>query len=142
MCPEDPEELEEPEELREGGRPRLTRVNRRVEGRRARQRRRGTMTTSENAAQAKPYCCGTSTESHCIDAPRGARGEPWASEDLIYRFYHQSFKVFAIQALTITIVDALRALLPNGTFDAHGVFGEAGRQRSALSLKHGPCGRR
>jgi len=38
--------------------------------------------------------------------------EHWASEDLVYRFYHQSFKVYAIQARTMEIVDALRALLP------------------------------
>lgn len=36
----------------------------------------------------------------------------WGSEDLVYRFYHQSFKVFAIQSLTTTIVNALQALLP------------------------------
>ena len=41
----------------------------------------------------------------------------WGSEDLIYRFYHQSFKVFAIQSLTTTIVDALRALLPDAALD-------------------------
>jgi len=41
----------------------------------------------------------------------------WGSEDLIYRFYHQSFKVFAIQSLTTKIVDALRALLPEAVLD-------------------------
>ncbi len=41
----------------------------------------------------------------------------WGSEDLVYRFYHQSFKVFAIQSLTTTLVDALQALLPEATFD-------------------------
>jgi len=41
----------------------------------------------------------------------------WASEDLIYRFYHQSFKVFGIQTLTTTIVDALHNLLPDSPFD-------------------------
>jgi hypothetical protein len=41
----------------------------------------------------------------------------WGSEDLVYRFYHQSFKVFAIQSLTTTIVDALQALLPEAAFD-------------------------
>ena len=38
--------------------------------------------------------------------------EPWGSEDLIYRFYHQSFKVYWIQALTTRIVAALESLLP------------------------------
>jgi hypothetical protein len=41
----------------------------------------------------------------------------WGSEDLVYRFYHQSFKVFAIQSLTTTIVDALHALLPEAALD-------------------------
>lgn len=41
----------------------------------------------------------------------------WGSEDLVYRFYHQSFKVFAIQSLTMTIVNSLQALLPEAAFD-------------------------
>lgn len=36
----------------------------------------------------------------------------WASEDLVYRFYHHSFKAYGIQDLTERIVAALRALLP------------------------------
>jgi hypothetical protein len=41
----------------------------------------------------------------------------WGSEDLVYRFYHRSFKVFAIQSLTTTIVGALQALLPEEALD-------------------------
>ena len=33
-------------------------------------------------------------------------------EDLFYRFYHQSWKVYGIQRSTLAIVAALRALLP------------------------------
>ena len=44
----------------------------------------------------------------------------WIYEDSIYRFYHQSFKVFYIQDDTLEIVKALQALLPdapmNGRF--------------------------
>ncbi len=44
----------------------------------------------------------------------------WEYEDYVYRFYHQSFKVFGVQSMTSTIVAALRALLPdaemNGDF--------------------------
>ncbi|HMO12744.1 MAG TPA: hypothetical protein PKD64_14825 [Pirellulaceae bacterium] len=36
----------------------------------------------------------------------------WGYEDLIYRFYHQSFKVYFIQSVTSKIVESLRALLP------------------------------
>jgi hypothetical protein len=38
----------------------------------------------------------------------------WHYEDLIYRFYHQSYKVFHIQSDTIEIVEALKKLAPNG----------------------------
>ncbi len=38
--------------------------------------------------------------------------EHWAYEDPIYRFYHQSFKVFYLQSTTEKVVEALRALLP------------------------------
>ena len=36
----------------------------------------------------------------------------WGFEDPIYRFYHQSFKVFLLQESTKRIVSALRSLLP------------------------------
>ena len=37
----------------------------------------------------------------------------WEYEDFVYRFYHHSFKVFGVQRMTTTIVDALRGLLPD-----------------------------
>ncbi|MBI4614960.1 MAG: hypothetical protein HY720_15215 [Planctomycetes bacterium] len=37
----------------------------------------------------------------------------WGYEDLVYRFYHQSFKVFFLQASTERIVAALRDLAPD-----------------------------
>jgi hypothetical protein len=37
----------------------------------------------------------------------------WDFEDRIYRFYHQSFKVYRLQDTTAKIVDALRALAPD-----------------------------
>jgi hypothetical protein len=36
----------------------------------------------------------------------------WGYEDPIYRFYHQSYKVFGLQQATIEVVDSLRALAP------------------------------
>lgn len=36
----------------------------------------------------------------------------WAEEDLVYRFWHQSFKVYWIQELTLRIVGALENLAP------------------------------
>ena len=37
----------------------------------------------------------------------------WGYEDPIYRFYHQSFKVYAIQTQTQQIVAALKNLAPH-----------------------------
>lgn len=36
----------------------------------------------------------------------------WEYEDYVYRFYHQSFKAFGVQSITLGIVNALRSLLP------------------------------
>jgi hypothetical protein len=36
----------------------------------------------------------------------------WGFEDPVYRFYHQSFKVYGLQDQTTTIVAALQALAP------------------------------
>ena len=37
----------------------------------------------------------------------------WGYEDPVYRFYHQSFKVYSIQNQTQRIVEELRALAPH-----------------------------
>jgi hypothetical protein len=37
----------------------------------------------------------------------------WGYEDSIYRFYHQSFKVYRLQATTLCIVEKLQALALN-----------------------------
>ena len=42
----------------------------------------------------------------------GDVGDHWAYEDKVYRFYHQSFKVFHLQDHTLRIVEALKALTP------------------------------
>ena len=41
-------------------------------------------------------------------------GSHWVYEDSIYRFYHQSFKVYGLQGITGRIVDALKDLAPEG----------------------------
>jgi len=38
----------------------------------------------------------------------------WVYEDPIYRFYHNSFKVYGLQDITRRIVDALKSLAPEG----------------------------
>ena len=42
----------------------------------------------------------------------------WGYEDPIYRFYHQSHKVFALQSRTEQLVSALRGLLPGRSLNA------------------------
>jgi hypothetical protein len=37
----------------------------------------------------------------------------WGYEDGVYRFYHQSFKVYGLQHTTLSIVTALQALAPS-----------------------------
>jgi hypothetical protein len=37
----------------------------------------------------------------------------WGYEDGVYRFYHQSFKVFRLQELTLRCVNALQGLAPH-----------------------------
>jgi hypothetical protein len=39
----------------------------------------------------------------------------WCYEDPIYRFYHQSFKVYSLQSETKKIVEALKSVAPEGT---------------------------
>ena len=39
----------------------------------------------------------------------------WCYEDPIYRFYHQSFKVYNLQKETKKIVEALKSITPEGT---------------------------
>jgi hypothetical protein len=41
----------------------------------------------------------------------------WRYEDPIYRFYHQSFKVYQLQSSTLKIVDSLQALAPDRTLN-------------------------
>lgn len=39
----------------------------------------------------------------------------WIYEDGIYRYYHQSFKVFSLQGATLAIVKLLEKIAPEGT---------------------------
>ncbi len=41
----------------------------------------------------------------------------WGYEDPIYRFYHQSFKVYSLQETTLKIVASLQSLAPSTTLD-------------------------
>lgn len=57
----------------------------------------------------------------------------WVYEDLVYRFYHQSFKVYGIQNETRRIVEALQSIGPNGAsinpmFEEIYLAGASGKQ--------------
>jgi len=59
-------------------------------------------------------------------------------EDLIYRFYHQSFKVYWLQEHTRRIVEALQSVAPSGTtfspmFEEIYQAGASGKQ---FEMKH------
>jgi len=41
----------------------------------------------------------------------------WIYEDYVYRFYHQSFKVYLLQESTLRVVEKLRALSPDREFN-------------------------
>ena len=46
------------------------------------------------------------------------RGGRFCYEDAVYRFYHGSFKVYALQRMTLAIVEALVALAPERPLNA------------------------
>jgi hypothetical protein len=41
----------------------------------------------------------------------------WIYEDCVYRFYHQSFKLYLLQESTLRIFEKLRALAPDREFN-------------------------
>jgi len=49
-----------------------------------------------------------------LRAARDTISDEWVSEDLVYRFWHQSFKVYGLQAYTLRIASELEALAPHG----------------------------
>jgi hypothetical protein len=48
-----------------------------------------------------------------LESLLAAVNEKWVYEDYVYRFYHQSYKVFDLQAHTKAIVDRLQSLVPD-----------------------------
>lgn len=56
----------------------------------------------------------------------------WAYEDGLYRFYHQSFKVYGLQSLTLQMVEALRGLAPER--DLHPYFAELLSQGTGVTF--------
>jgi hypothetical protein len=48
-----------------------------------------------------------------LEALLERNSDHWGFEDPIYRFYHRSFKVYALQGATLDIVEMLQGLAPN-----------------------------
>ena len=57
----------------------------------------------------------------------------WRYEDGLYRFYHQSFKVYRLQPHTLAMVAALRSLAPER--DLHPYFAEILAQGTGIEFE-------
>jgi hypothetical protein len=67
--------------------------------------------TSRDALEAA-LLANMHAQHEALKALMDASSDHWGFEDPLYRFYHQSFKVFALQQRTDTIVRRLSDLLP------------------------------
>jgi hypothetical protein len=62
-------------------------------------------------AVCRKRCCSVlSTRQSELTALLGKCSSHWGFEDPIYRFYHQSFKVYSLQDETVRIVHVLESL--------------------------------
>jgi hypothetical protein len=68
--------------------------------------------TSRDALEAA-LLARMQTQHEPLEALLDASSDHWGFEDPVYRFYHQSFKVFWLQQQTDTIVRRLSELLPD-----------------------------
>lgn len=61
----------------------------------------------------------------------------WIYEDMVYRFYHHSFKVYGLQSITQEIVHTLRSLSPEANFNQEfqEIF-EAGASGKHFTIEH------
>jgi hypothetical protein len=68
---------------------------------------------AERAARERKLLAAIKNDLPELEKLLGEASGHWGGEDLVYRFYHQSWKVYGAQDLTTRIVEALRALLPD-----------------------------
>jgi hypothetical protein len=59
----------------------------------------------------------------------------WVYEDYVYRFYHQSFKVYWIQGHTMEIVKTLKELAPEGVTEFDSFFEEIFKQGTTKKFR-------
>jgi hypothetical protein len=67
----------------------------------------------EAQAEAVKLLAAIKKELPKLEAFREKVNDHWGCEDLIYRFYHQSYKVFRCQEYTKEIVGMLQGLAPH-----------------------------
>jgi len=56
--------------------------------------------------------------------------------DMVYRYYHQSIKVFWVQQATVKIVMALKALAPEGAKEGNWLFEEILKEGTGKTFKY------
>ncbi len=106
---------------------------------------------------SEPLLLAIKTRSEELAALLEKVASHWHAEDKFYRFYHQSWKLFALQSDTIEIVEKLRELWPEkqmhpwfeeiigeGTglefsFEDNRDWLRRGRPISKHSSTHAPC---
>jgi hypothetical protein len=71
------------------------------------------MELEQKQAEERNLLLGIANQLPQLEQLLAEASDHWGYEDPIYRFYHQSFKVFALQERTEQIVEALRGLAPH-----------------------------
>lgn len=66
------------------------------------------MTSDDIDYQTEPLLRSLKADLPALEKLLEESESHWGFEDPFYRFYHQSFKVFYLQDLTLRIVEALR----------------------------------
>lgn len=72
-----------------------------------------TLLEAERDALEVTLLANVHAQREALNALLAASSDHWGFEDPIYRFYHQSFKVFWLQQQTETVVRQLGGLLPD-----------------------------
>lgn len=76
------------------------------------------MTNVDDDEQVQRLFASLKATLSSLRALRASVEQEWGDEDGVYRFYHQSFKVYRLQGVTTSIVAALHALAPERDLNA------------------------
>lgn len=76
------------------------------------------MTNVDDDEQVQRLFASLKAALSSLRALRASVEQEWGDEDGVYRFYHQSFKVYGLQGVTTSIVTALHALAPERELNA------------------------